>query len=183
MNRIPVWDAVFISSSTRFSIYIKPLTKVECLSISFSREWIVNNFLKRSQAFIHFEKKLTALHTEPLLASMTVEEKKGIADLVTGCLNKKFELFYIKSAVLKIISDFFKKVESQEILSLPDGGEQNLFDISKLFSGNNNDQKPDIKTLAAHFAVSESTIKRHLKKNMGRQFPPVAFVRKQDPDL
>src|SRR5215217_6919110 len=77
---VPVWDAVFISSSTIFNILIKPVARVQCLGISFSCEWIVNNFLNTSQAFLSFERKLNALNAEPLLSSMTVEHKKRITD-------------------------------------------------------------------------------------------------------
>lgn len=164
---VPVWDTVFISSSTIFNIHIQPVARVQCLGISFSCEWIVNNLLNTSQAFLYFEKKLKDLNAEPLLGSMTVEDKKRVADLVIGCSKKQLELFHIKSAVLKITSDFFKKVQSQELVSLQNCAEQHTLDIRNFFLANDNGFKPDIKTLAAHFAVSESTIKRYFKKQYG----------------
>src|SRR5215218_8206581 len=164
---VPVWDTVFISSSTIFSINLNPVARVQCVGISFSSEWIVNNLLNTSEAFRYFEKKLKALNAGLLLGSMTVEDKKRVADLVIGCSKKQLELFHIKSAVLKITSDFFKKVQSEELVSLQNCAEQHILDIRKFFLANDNGFKPDIKTLAAHFAVSESTIKRYFKKQYG----------------
>src|SRR5215213_4746119 len=54
-RQVPEWDAILISSSTLFNIHVNPDARVKCLGISFSREWITDNFLNTRQSFLSFE--------------------------------------------------------------------------------------------------------------------------------
>ena len=163
-----IWDIAFITTRCDYKIHISSGAEIYCLSISFSERWFNNNILKGNEAFKPLKEKIDTLELFPLFECMNLEEKKSILELFDSSGEKAFGSFYIKSAVLKIISDFFYKLKERETFSINKQGLTTFItEVEKYICDHLTDSLLDLKGLAQRFSMSESTFKRHFKKIHG----------------
>lgn len=163
-----VWDTLFISASTDYKINIIPNVRLQCLGISFSKKWHENNVFKDNDAFNKLKAKINSTNEFSLLESMSVSEKKMMEELLEESWKKSLGTFYIKSAVLKIVCDFFYKLKEKQGLNLTEASPvASILDIEKYLCDQILSPMPNLKDLANKFLMSESTLKRHFKKRYG----------------
>ncbi len=162
-----VWDTLFTTSTCHYKIHLNSQSRGHCLSISFSRKWLDKNILENNEAFRSLKEKIDT--TEPFLLPecMTLSEKKLIQELLEHSWEKSLGSFYIKSAVLKIISDFFYKIKDRETFNISNHLNSSISEVEKYLVQNVTGALPNLKELAGKFCISESTLKRHFKKNYG----------------
>lgn len=163
-----IWDTVFISATSNYRIHLSPMAKLHCLSISFSKRWLCNNVLENNGTFKDLKEKIYATESFSLLESMTSSEKKVILELFDARWKKCFGSFYVKTGVLKMISDFFYKIKGRETLAInnPDP-DTSIAEVEKYLTDHLTGKLPNLKDLAQRFSLSESTLKRHFKKKHG----------------
>jgi hypothetical protein len=116
IKRNRIWDTAFFSSSSNHRIVIQPVMTVQCLSLSFSKEWL-NQILSRGDQDVSII--LKKHFTDPgfcMLDCMNLAEKKNVFELSAMATSECIASFYIKSAVLKIIGDFFLKLVEDKAL-------------------------------------------------------------------
>jgi AraC-like DNA-binding protein len=89
--------------------------------------------------------------------------------------------FFITSAVLKIISDFFDKIKKREIAS-----DQNislddvLMEIEKLLSSPATAKMPNLESLACKYGFSESALKRQFRQRFDTSLSAYFTRRRMD---
>ncbi len=114
---------------------------------------------------MHLKEKIYAAESFSLLDCMKSSEKKLVQELLDSSWKKSFGSFYIKSYVLKIISDFFCKIKDRETLSTNNHClDASISEIEKHLTSHITGPLPDLKELAPRFSISESTLKRRFKK-------------------
>jgi AraC-like DNA-binding protein len=101
-----------------------------------------------------------------LFESMTTTEKKSIIELFDDSWKKSLGSFYIKTALLKIISDFFYRIKERESFSA-NTVDTVVIEVEKYLCNNLGGMLPNLKELGDKFCISESTLKRHFKKKYG----------------
>jgi AraC-like DNA-binding protein len=127
----------------------------------------------------NLKEKLALTDTFPLLECMTASETKDVHSLFDASSKTSLGSFYIKSGVLKIISDCFNKLKQRKTSSFPNMCHGAFIDVAERYLGNNlSGPLPDLKELAKKLCVSESTLKRHFKKKHGRNMSSY-FIRKK----
>jgi AraC-like DNA-binding protein len=157
-----IWDTILISSKSRYKLYISPDVKGQCLSITFLKKWLKENVLESATDVKNLKENIKQTEYFPLLECMTLSEKKLVQELFDSSWKKSLGSFYIKSCILKIISNFFAKIKDQKISSSNKIEEAEEFLLSNLTG-----PLPNLKDLADKFSSSESTLKRHFKKKYG----------------
>ena len=146
---------------------IAPHSHVCCLSISFSKKWLDNNVLTDSKAFKSLREKIEAHKSFSLLESMNGSEKEAVQELLNASSKKSFGLFYVKCQILKIACDFFYKIREREIFTNNPCLDALMSEVEAYLCNHHTGQLPNLKDLAHHFSISESTLKRHFKKRYG----------------
>ena len=174
-----IWDTAFITPGCDYKIYIPSGGRAYCLNISFSERWFNNNILKSNEAFNTLKEKMDIPELFPLFECMNLEERKSILELFDSSWKKPFGSFYIKSAILRITSDFFYKLKEREISST---NKQclttSIAEVEKYICDHLTHSLPDLKDLAQRFSMSESTLKRHFKKIYGVNISTYFFQKK-----
>jgi AraC-like DNA-binding protein len=162
-----IWDTAFIPSSSGFRMYIPPCTRVYCLSINFSQKWLHRNIPERRGASMNLIGKEHAAESFPLLEYMNASEKKLVLELI-GSSENAFGSFYIKSCVLKLISDFFIKVKEREDVSFGTNHVDALLaEIEKELCDHVTGKMPKLEHIASKYRLSLSTLKRQFAKKFG----------------
>ena len=161
-----IWDIVFISSTTTFKIHVSPQSRIQCLTISFSTRWLIRNLKKNNIIFEPLTEEIKPTSSPLLLEAMTSSDKMFIEELFDASLNKKLGTFYVKSAALKIVWDFFLKLKKEKCSDNPSIG-TSIIQIEKYLTSHLTGSLPNLKDLAQEFSISESTLKRHFKRRHG----------------
>jgi AraC-like DNA-binding protein len=163
-----VWDTLFISSTSCLRMYVPPMAQTQCLSISFTKDWLLQNLSKGKNENKDLLKKIDSPETFALIEYMNDSEKRQVQELVGNSLKKSTGSFYLKSTILKIISDFFTKIRERESLSINNHKQAVLInEAEKLLCSYSNRTMPCLKELSCKYDLSESTIKRYFKKRHG----------------
>lgn len=163
-----IWDTVFISAVSDYKIHIAARARVHGLSISFSKRWLNNNLFEENIAFKNLKEKINTTDSFSLLDSMNSSEKKLIQELLETSWKKYLGSFYIKSAVLKIICDFFYKLKEKQTFGMNAlSPYTSIAEVEKYLCDHLLCPLPNLKDLAYKFSISESTLKRHFKKRYG----------------
>jgi hypothetical protein len=161
-----IWDTVFIPAASNCKIYMAPKARGHCLSISFSKKWLMNNVFGTDE-FKNLKEKISVTKSFSLLESMNSSEKKLVQDLLDVSWKKSLGSFYIKFSVLKIISDFFYKIRERNTFSLNDPWFDTITKVEEYLNNHLTGAFPNLKDLAYKFSISESTLRRHFKKRYG----------------
>jgi AraC-like DNA-binding protein len=173
------WDTVFISDRSVCKLIIAPRMKVECLSISFSKEWLRTNVLEIGSGFQKIKETVYDCGAFSLLGSMTAGEKKLVTALLKESGKGALGSFSIKCGVLKMISDFFLKLKERDTLAVNYSClEASIIRIEAYLSSQLQGRLPKMKDLEKQFAISASTLKRHFKKKFGENISTY-FIRKK----
>ncbi len=176
-----IWDTVFISAASDYKILIVATTRVHCLSISFSKKWLNNNVLKNNEAFKNLKEKIDTTQSFSMFESMSVSEKKMIQELLEASWEKSLGSFCIKSAVLKIICDFFYKLKEKQTFNMNALSPcSSIAEVEKYLCDQLLCPMPNLKDLAYKFSISESTLKRHFKKRYGVNMSTYFIKRKME---
>lgn len=163
-----IWDTAFISAVSDYKIHIAARARVHCLSISFSKKWLNNNVFKDNISFKNLKEKINTTESLSLLESMNLSEKKIIQELLDASWKKSLGSFYIKSAVLKIICDFFYKLKEKQTFNMNSFSPgTSITEVEKYLINHLLCPLPNLKDLASKFSISESTLKRYFKKTYG----------------
>ncbi len=176
-----IWDTVLFSSNANYKMYISPDINSQCISLSFSKNWLSENVFKGDDAFKNLEEKMLMGESFSLLDSMNALEKKFIEDLLNISWKKFIGSFYIKSCVLKIIFDFFHKIKQRETFSISKPClDTSINQVEKTLRNNLAGKLPNIRELALKFSVSELTLKRHFKRRYGVNISTYFMRRKME---
>lgn len=163
-----IWDTVFISSKSNYNLHVFPTFKGQCLSISFSKKWLDDNILNAGETVKNLKERIKKTDVFPWVECMDASERKVVQDAFCYSLKKSLGSFYVKSAVLKILSDFFFKIKEIPTKNLDnDCAVTSISKAEEHLESNLNGQLPNLKELANQFSISESTLKRHFKKKHG----------------
>jgi AraC-like DNA-binding protein len=167
LEKNSIWDTAFIPSGSGFRMYVPPRTRVHCLSINFSRKWLHHNIPERREDSMNLIGKLQAAESFPLLEYMSACEKKLVLELL-GSSENAFGSFYIKSCVLKLISDFFIKVKERGDVSFGANPIDSLLaEAEKELCDHVTGKMPTLENIASKYRLSSSTLKRHFTKKFG----------------
>jgi AraC-like DNA-binding protein len=161
-----IWDTILISTTNSFKMEIAPEARGYCLSISFSKRWLSHNFFNNIGLDVLTE-KITLTDASLLLQSMTSTDKKFIEELFDVSWKRTLGSFYIKSAVLKIIWDFFLKLNKEQYSTNNPCISAAVTQVKKYLCNHLTGHLPNLKDLARTFSLSESTLKRHFKRIYG----------------
>ncbi len=162
------WDTFFFSAKSNYKIHISPNMNGQCLSISFSKKWLSTNVLEGNDELKNIKEKIGIIESFSLFESMNFAEKKLVQELLTISWKIYFGSFYIKSVVLKIISDFFCKIKERETFNISNIYlDTTINKVEDFLISHLTDRLPNLKDLAARFCISESTLKRHFKNRYG----------------
>ncbi len=176
-----IWDTILISSNSNFKMHISSNIKAQCISISFSKGWLVKNIFEDNDAFKDLKENIFIAESFSLLDSMNASEKKLVQELFDISWKKSLGSFYIKSSVLKIVCDFFHKIKDRETFSIDKSClDSSIVEIEKILSNNLNGKLPNIRQLACKFSLSELTIKKHFKKRYGVNMSTYFMRRKME---
>jgi AraC-like DNA-binding protein len=162
-----IWDIVFFSSSSNLRIIIPPSKTVHCLSMSISKGWINRNLLRGNHHVRANLKKLISDRAFSMLDCMNVAEKKNVVELSAMATSDRAVSFYIKSTVLKIISDFFLKMTEDKVLdSIVASESPSIDEIEKYISDHISSLKT-VQEITNRFSMSESRLKKLFKRKYG----------------
>ncbi len=161
-----IWDTIFMSDVSDYKIYISAMVSVQCVSISLSANWLNNNIFNDNETFISLKENIISHEYFSLIGSMNSSQKILIEELLNELWRTALGTFYIKSSVLNLISDFFYKLKGKNFPRYPISG-ISVTDIEKDLRNNLLEPLPDLRKMADHFFMSESTMKRHFKKQYG----------------
>jgi AraC-like DNA-binding protein len=162
-----IWDTVLISGRSNYKMRIRPNIKGQCLSISFTKNWLCENIF---QARTIDKRTINVLLTEAvsLISSMDASEKKMVHELLDFSWKKSFGSFYIKSCVLKIITDFFSRIKERETAGFTEVSlERSMLEVEDYLFSHLTGRLPSLKHLAHRFSLTEPIIKKHFRKKYG----------------
>jgi len=111
-----LWNTAFLSSNCSCKMQIAPGINSRCLSISFTETWFRQN-LHESKAN-PMPQKLNELESMSLVGNLHKAEMKIVEELMDFSWKNSFGTFYIKSHVLKLISDVMYRVKQRESFSI-----------------------------------------------------------------
>ncbi|TDH24015.1 AraC family transcriptional regulator [Segetibacter sp. 3557_3] len=159
-----IWDTALIPADSDYKIAMDARAKVNCFSVSFSKKWLDANNINLSSK--PGENQHTSKLFPATLQSMTVAEKKLLSEIATSSFNNPLGSFYLRSAVLKIVCDFFYKIRLTEPAN---GLSQSITisDVERHLCSDLSAALPNLKALAEKFSRSEVTLKRHFRKKFG----------------
>lgn len=161
------WDSIFISNRSICKILIAPGMKVECLSISFSKQWLRTNVLDKNAGFDKIKETVDS-GAFTLIGLMNAAEKKLVTDLINVSGKGSLGSFSITCGVLKMISDFFLKLKERDTLTVKYSCVENaISDIETYLVTRIHGKLPKVSDLEKQFSISGSTLKRHFKKKFG----------------
>ena len=166
-----IWDTVFFSSASNFKMTIPASVTVQCLSMSFSKEWLSQNLSKGDRDVRTVLKKLIADPAFCKLECMNVVEKKNVLELSAMAISEDIASFYFKSNVLKIIGDFFFKLVEDKFLDFPVVSEHSPLDEIEKYLSDNPTSFKTTEDLANRFSMSESSLKKLFKRRYGTSIP------------
>jgi AraC-like DNA-binding protein len=174
-----IWDTLFVSSNSCLRMYVSPMTRIHCLTVSFSKRWFYDNILESDEAINHLRSKIDISEKLTLLEYMHSSERKMITALIGDALQKPLGCFYIRSGVLKIISDFFDKVKKGGAhCTATNRMDSLLIETEKLLCDHIATKLPSLKSLACKYGLSHSTLKRHFKQRYGMNLS-IYFLKKK----
>jgi len=78
VKRNSIWDTVFFSSSSNGKMVIPASATIQCISMSFSNEWLNKNLAKGDQDLRSLLGKLATNSPICMLENMNLEEKKKL---------------------------------------------------------------------------------------------------------
>ena len=98
---------------------------------------------------------------------MNASEKKLVEELLNVSWKKSLGSFYIKSSILKIISDFFYKIKERKTFGLTGSSGDIITMVENYLNNHLTEPLPNLKDLSSRFSISESTLRRHFKERYG----------------
>src|SRR4030095_2730843 len=175
-----VWNCVFISSIASYKIYIDPLVQGRCVSISFSKKWFENNIVEGNDQFRILKEKICVTDSFLFFDSMNASEKKLIQGLFNVSWKKSLGSFYIKSSILKIISDFFYRIKERATFGLTGFGGDIIAMVEDHLCNHLTEALPNLKDLALRFGLSASTLRRNFKERYGMNISTYFLCKKME---
>jgi AraC-like DNA-binding protein len=161
-----IWNTIFMSDVSDYKIYISAMVSVQCVSISLSAKWLDNNIFNDNETFISLKGNVFSPESFSLIDSMNSSQKILIEELLNELWRTALGTFYIKTSVLNLVSDFFYKLKEKKFPRYPISGIP-VTEIEKDLRNNLLEPLPDLRKMADLFFMSESTMKRHFKKQYG----------------
>ena len=163
----PAWNYLLLSAVSDYQLHILPNTKMRCLSISFSSNWL-NRVLITTPHLKNIANKIQEAEKLSLAAVMDDEEREQLYQLLEMDKRTPFQTFFIKSGVLKIMSDKFQKLDqSSGLLNTAIPSQDFLTVVESCLCRQINEPLPNLKALAEQFFMSECTLKRKFKERYG----------------
>jgi AraC-like DNA-binding protein len=172
------WDTLFVSSKSTFQLKLPENLRCFCLSVDFSKIWLERNVISENDlqticSCINEENQILVYE------SMSFCQKKNLLDVLSLSWKKALGTFYIKSAVLDMVSKFFIVLKEKQSPARDKPMPYDLnCEIEKLIDSNLTGDMPTLKQLANKYSLSESTIKRAFKKKHGTTIS-VFFLKKK----
>ena len=167
-RRHPLLDNLFLSASSDSRMCVMPGVRFHCLGISFSRAWL-DGVLKGCSALENMKEQIFSSCDLSVHGTMSLAERALVVELISSPWSRQLGSFYIKTSVLKMISDFFYRLKEQDCFQ---GGRQlstgaMLVQVENYLVHHITGPLPGLKTLAQRYSISEPTLKRLFKKRFG----------------
>ena len=173
------WDSIFFSDRSVCKILISPGMKVDCLTISFSKQWFQQNVLERTSASQKIKETVYNASSFPLLGSMTSADKNLVTRLLEISGKHSLGSLNIKCGVLKLISDFFLKLKERDAITSSYGCEdESVNKVEHYLMTQLSGRLPKVKDLGKQFSISGSTLKKCFKKKFGENISSY-FIRRK----
>jgi hypothetical protein len=112
------WNTAFLSSTCPYKMQISPNVYRRCLSISFSESWLRHTLLRTQESISGFRRKLSSLEKYSFVGTLKESERRMVKEVMDFSWKKWFGTFYIKSMVLKIVSDLLYRIKQRESFSI-----------------------------------------------------------------
>lgn len=163
-----IWNTIFIAPNSYFKISVLPKSRVLCLSISFSKKWLEQNLSGCDNAGKNLKHKIFTMKSFWLPEQMNTSEKELVRALINQPFKTELGSFYLKSAVLQLISDFLGKLNERAIPYLEQNKREGLLsETKKLLCNNITEAMPDVQHLCCRYGLSELTLNRQFKQKHG----------------
>lgn len=163
-----IWDTILFCSKANCRMYFTPNIRYQCISISFSKNWLKENVFTSSDQFKTLEDKMCIPEGFSILEFMNRSEKKLIEELLHICWKNLMGTFYIKSGVLKLIYDFFRKISDKEIAYIKSGVDETAMNkVEKILIENLSGKLPNLREVASQFGITQLTLTKSFKKKYG----------------
>jgi hypothetical protein len=112
------WNTAFLSNNCPYKMEISPKVYGRCVSISFSETWFSHNIAAEREHITDLHKKLTELKSNSRVGTLNDSEQRLVQELMSVSWKKWFGTFYIKSLVLRIVSDVLYRIMQRESFSI-----------------------------------------------------------------
>jgi len=110
------WNTAFISADCNCQMQISPAVNSRCLSVSFSESWCKQNLLWNEMPTVSLN--LTQSQSFSLIGSMKTTELKVVEELMNASWKQSFGTFYIKSRILRLVSDVLYRIRQRETFTV-----------------------------------------------------------------
>jgi AraC-like DNA-binding protein len=162
-----IWDTLFFTNTASNQINMAAGAKGHCLGISFSRDWLRNNVFVNRDCFHPFEEKINTIGSLCYHESMRARDKKDVQAFMQQAWESSAGSFYIKSSVLKILSNFFSRVREANVHYNEQTVYELIAELEKCLNSNVTGSLPGMRQLANSYSISPATLARHFKRKHG----------------
>jgi AraC-like DNA-binding protein len=158
---------LFVSSASSFCLSLRSETRYRCVSISFSRRWLLD-VLQTNDTLQHLNEAVGEPGKLEVYQSIIPKERTILEDLFLSATNEqRFRSFYIKTVALQLVCDFLHRLKDEQSFMKMNSPQATPDEVEQWLCEHVTKEFPGTKVLAQQFTVSESTLKRHFKKKFG----------------
>jgi AraC-like DNA-binding protein len=162
-----IWDTLFFTNTSPNQMNMAAGAKGHCLGISFSKNWLRNNVFVNKDCFHPLEEKINTVGSLCYHESMNACNKKNVQALMQKVWESPVSTFYIKSSVLRILSDFFFRVREANVHYNERSVYELIAELEKCLNSNVKGSLPNVIQWANGISVSPATLARHFKRKHG----------------
>jgi AraC-like DNA-binding protein len=173
-----LWEYLLFSDSADYLLKIPAGTSVRCFVVNISRKWLCHE-LNDNKQLQKIRDKVCAIQRLFFMGATTNAEKNSIKRLFEIPIEEELQPFYLKSEVLKIITDLFYDLNDKNTLDI-DSASRNLTGVEEYLCSQITGRMPDLKVLAAKFNFSESSLKRRFKEKNGKTMSTYYLEKKME---
>src|SRR5688572_12953882 len=160
-----VWDYILFSDTADYLLKIPADTAVRCVIVNVSRKWLCHE-LNGNVRLSKLKQEICETPKLFLLGVISNAEKDNINTLLQMSVEEELRPFYIKSEVLKLLTDLIHHLSDQNSQDM-NNSFQNLASVEEYLCSKIRGKMPDLKKLAAMFNFSQSSLTRKFKEKNG----------------
>lgn len=159
-------NCVFFSAASGFGMSLAPMALCRCVSISFSRKWLLN-VLQTNNTLYQLGEQIIKTGKFEAFRRMTPEERSTLEELIQGAEKNHFRAFYTKAVALQVVGDFLFRLKEEQLFLSRNALQNTLKEVRQWLCEHITKEFSGTRALAKKFSISESTLKRHFRKKFG----------------